>query len=64
MVSLVGVSGCTVVVVYWCDGEPDVPVFAVTRWEIFYCFIFALYWFHLRSDGGQFFLCIASLRGH
>ena len=58
-----GVSGCTAVVVYLCDGKLDVPVFAVTRWEMFYCCYFALYWFYSLSYGGQF-LCIASLRGH
>ena len=45
------------------DGELDVPVFAVTRWEMLYYFIFVLFWIYLLSDGGQF-LCVASLRGH
>ena len=63
VVSLVGASGCTVVMVYLCDGEPDVPVFAVTRLEIVLLFYFALYWFHSLSNGGQF-LFVVSLRGY
>ena len=58
-----GASGCTVVMVYLCDGEPDLPVFAVTRLEIVLLFYFALYWFHSLSNGWQF-LSIVSLRGY
>ena len=63
VVSLVGAFECTVVMVYLCDGEPDVPVFAVTRLEIVLLFYFALYWFHSLSDGGRF-LSVVSLRGY
>ena len=34
VVSLVGVLWMHSCVVYLCDGELDVPVFAVTRWEM------------------------------
>ena len=58
-----GFSGCTAVVVYLCDGKLDVPVFAVTTWEMLYYFYFVLFWLYSLSDG-WWFLCVAGLRGH
>ena len=37
-----------------CDGELNVPVFAVTRWEMLYYFIFVLFWIYSLSDGERF----------
>ena len=62
-VALVGVLWMHSSVICLCDGKLDVPIFAVTRWEMLYFFIFVLFWIYSLSDGGQF-LYVASLRGH
>ena len=56
VVSLVGVLWMHSCVVYLCDGELDVLVFAVTRWKMLHYFLFC-------SHGWQL-LCVASFRGH
>ena len=51
-----GLSGCTAVVVYLCDGKLDVLVFAVARWEMFYCCYFCIILVSLAAQWWAIFM--------
>ena len=43
--------------VYLCDEDVGVPVFAVTKWEMLYCFIFVLFFNLLAERWWLIFVC-------